>query len=158
MPKRAWQVPSKVAVRPVTRRVRTAIGAGLLLVALGAAACSPNSSLSGRSLPISVTPSNQNVHPSQCTLNSSGTQAVATGTFSPPAALPVVNGEQTGALHLQLQVMTTQSVLGHHDVGIGGTYVGVSVGQTSWRVATTVYRIPGVRATRCAVTFGAFDF
>ncbi len=149
-------MPFKVTVRPVTRRVRTAIGAGLLLVVVGTSACSQNSSSPGRSLPISVTPTSRSVHPSKCTLNSSGTQAVANGTFNPPASLPVVNGQQVGALQLQLSVVTSQSFLGHHNVAVGEAVEGVSVGQTSWHLVTTVERVAGLRPTRCVVTFGVF--
>ena len=148
-------MPFKVTVGPVTGRVRAAIAAGLLLVAVGASACSVSSS-PGRSLPISVTANNPSFHSSKCTLNSSGTQAVATGTFSPPASLPVVNGQQVGALQLQLRVMTSQSLLGHPDVGVGENYEGVSVGQTSWHIETSVERLPGLCPTRCVVTFGVF--
>jgi len=149
-------VPFKVTVRPVTGRVRAAIGVGLLLVAVGTSACSLNSSSPGRSLPISVSPSIPIVHPSKCTLNSSGTQAVATGTFSPPASLPVVDGQQVGALQLHLSVLTSQSLHGFHNVGVGETYVGVSVGQTSWHLVTTVERFAGLRPSHCVLTFGDF--
>lgn len=153
---RASPEPFKVTVRSITGRVRAAIGAGLLLVAVGTSACSLNSSSPGRSLPISLTPSIPIVHPSNCTLNSSGTQAVATGTFSPPASLPVVDGQQVGALQLQLRVVTSQSFLGHRNVGVGESSEGVSVGQTSWHLVTPVERAHGLRATRCEVTFGDF--
>lgn len=150
-------MPFKVTVRPVTGRVRAAIGAGLLLVAVGTSACSLNSSSPGRSLPISVTANNPGVHPSKCTLNSSGTQAVATGTFNPPASLRVnADGQQEGALLVQLRVVTSQTFLGAHDVGVGETQAGVSVGQTSWHLVTTVERVHGLRPTRCVVTFGVF--
>lgn len=157
-----WHAPKGLAgaikvKRPITGRVRAAIGAGLLLVAIGTSACSLASSSPGRSLPISVTPTSRNVHPSKCTLSSSGTQVVATGAFNPPASLPVnASGQQEGALQLQLRVVTLQSLLGHHDVGVGGTYEGVSVGQTSWHLATSVERVRGLRPTRCVVTYQVF--
>lgn len=144
-----------MTVRPITGRVRATIGAGLLLVAVGTAACSVSSS-SGRSLLISVTSSTRSIHPTKCTLNASGTQAVATGTFNPSASLPVVDGHQVGALQLQLRVITSQTFLGHHDVGVGENYEGVSVGQTSWHVMTMVERVADLRPTRCVVTFGVF--
>jgi hypothetical protein len=153
-------VPFKVTVRPVTGRIRAAIGAGLLLVAVGASACSPNSSSPGRSLSISVNSTSRSVHPSTCTLNASGTQAVATGSFSPSASLPIVDGQQVGALQLQLTVVSSKSLrVGHmvvHNPGLGETVAGVSVGQTSWHLATSVERLPGVRPTRCEVTYGVF--
>jgi hypothetical protein len=125
-------------------------------VALGASACSQNSSSPGRSLPVSVTSTSRNVHPSRCTLNASGTQAVATGAFNPPASLPVVNGQQVGALQLQLRVVTSQSLFGHPNVAVGETYEGVSVGQTTWHLVTPVERVHGLRPTRCMVTYGVF--
>jgi hypothetical protein len=133
------------------------IGAGLLLGAAGASACSVISSASARSLPISVTPISRSLHPSTCTLNSSGTRIVATGTFNPPAVIPVnAFGQPEGALQLQLRVVTSQSLHGIHDVGVGGTYEGVSVGQTSWHLVTTVQRVPGLRPSRCLVTYQVF--
>jgi len=158
MPRRASPLPFKVRVRPVTGRFRAAVGAGLLMVVVGASACSLNSSSPGRSLPISVTSTSRSVHPSKCTLNASGTQAAATGRFSPSASLPVVGGQQVGALQLQLRVVSSKSLrVGHvvvHNPGLGETVAGVSVGQTSWHLATTVERLPGVRPTRCEVTYG----
>lgn len=149
-------MPFKVT-RPLTGRVRAAIGAGLVLVAVGTSACSLASSSPGRSLPISVTPTNRNVHPSKCTISSSGTQVVATGAFKPPASLPLnAAGQQEGALQLQLRVVTSQSLLGHHDVAVGGAYEGVAVGQTSWHLVTSVERVRGLRPTRCVVTFQVF--
>ena len=153
-----WHAPKglagafKVTVRPVAGRFWAAIGAGLVLLAVGTSACSANSSSPGRSLPISVTANDPSFHPSKCMLNASGTQAVATGTFSPPASLPFnVDGQQEGALSVQLRVMTSQSFLGHHDVGVGETQSGVSVGQTSWHLVATVEGLPGLRPTRCVV-------
>jgi hypothetical protein len=160
MPRRAWPFPFKVRVGPITGRSRAAVSAGLLLVVVGASACSLNSSSPGRSLPISVTSTSRSVHPSRCTLNASGTQAVATGRFSPSASLPIVDGQQVGALQLQLTVVSSKSLrVGHMVVrnpGLGETVAGVSVGQTSWHLATSVERLPGVLPTRCEVTYGVF--
>lgn len=61
-----------------------------------------------------------------------------------------------GALQLQLRVVTSQSFLGAHDVAVGETNAGVSVGQTSGHLVTTVERLPGLRPTRCVVTFQVF--
>jgi hypothetical protein len=138
----------------VIARIRAAVGAGLLLVAVGTSACSQNSSSPGRSLAISVTSTSRSVHPSKCTLNASGTQAIATGVFNPPAALPVVNGQEVGALQLQLRVVTSGTFLGHHDLPTGEAVEGVSVGQTSWHLVTTLERLPGLRPARCEVIFG----
>ena len=153
-------MPFGVTVRSVTGRLRAAVGAVLLLVVFGASACSPNSSSPGRSLPISVTSTSRGVHATSCTLNASGTQAIATGRFRPSASLPVVGGQQVGALQLQLRIVSSKSLrVGHvvvHNPGLGETVAGVSVGQTSWHLATTVERLPGVRPTRCEVTYGVF--
>jgi hypothetical protein len=161
MPKWAWLVPSKFIVRPVLGRVRAAIAAGLLLAALGSSSCSLNSSSAGRSLPVSVTGNNPNVHSSNCTLSSSGTQAVATGTFDPQASLPInAEGEQQGSLELQLSVVSSKSFrMGHvfiNNPGLGENYEGVSVGQTSWHIETAVKGLPGFRPTRCVVTYEIF--
>ena len=160
MPRRASPLLFKVRVRSVIGRFRAAVGAGLLLVVLGASACSLNSTSPGRSLPISVTSTSRSVHPTKCTLNASGTQAVATGRFSPSASLPVVDGQQVGALQLQLRVVSSKSLrVGHevvHNPGLGESVAGVSVGQTSWHLATTVERLPGVSPTRCEVVYGVF--
>jgi len=149
-----------VTVRSVTGRLRAAVRAGLLLVAVGVSACSLNSSSPGRSLPISVTSTSRGIHVTDCTLNASATKAVATGRFSPSASLPVVDGQQVGALQLQLRVVSSKSLrVGHevvHDPGLGESVAGVSVGQTTWHLATTVEQLPGVRPTRCEVTYGAF--
>ena len=153
-PERAW--PSPRRVRFLAGRFRAAAGAGLLLVAVGTSACSQNSSSPGRRLPISVSSTSGSFHPSKCTLNASGTQAVATGAFDPPASLPVVNGRQVGALQLQLRVVTSQSLFGHPNVALGETYEGVSVGQSTWHLGTSVERVHGLRPTRCLVTYGVF--
>ena len=106
---------------------------------------------------MSVTDNNPNVHSSKCTLNSSGTQALATGRFRPSAFLPVnAKGQQEGRLQLQLEVTTSQSFLGHKDVGVGENYEGVSVGETSWRIETAVERFHDLRPTRCVVSYEIF--
>jgi hypothetical protein len=160
MPRRASPLPFKVRVRPITGRFRAAVGAGFLVVILGASACSLNSSSPGKTLPISVTSTSKIVHPSKCTLNASGTQAVATGTFNPSASLPFVDGQQVGALQLQLRVVSSRSLrVGHvvvHNPGLGESVSGVSVGQTAWHLATSVERLPGVSPTRCEVDYGVF--
>jgi hypothetical protein len=146
-----WVHDVRVTVRPVTERVRTTIGAGLLLVAVGASACSVSSSL-GRNLPIAVDPIDTIVHPTKCTLSSSGNQATATGRFDPPASVPVdANGHQVGSLELQLHVLTSQTRLGVHDVGVGETSAGISVGQTTWHLVAPIEGLPGLRPTHCSV-------
>jgi hypothetical protein len=162
MPKRARLVQTKFIVRPFLGRVRVAIAGGLLLAALGTSSCSLDSSSPGRSLPVSVTGNNPNVHSSKCTLDSSGIQAVATGTFNPQASLPVnAEGEQEGSLRLQLSVVGSKSFrMGHvviKNPGLGENYEGVSVGQTSWHIKTTVERLHGFRAARCVVTYEIFE-
>ena len=136
------------------------VGAALLLVVLGASACSLNSSSPGRNLPISVTSVTRSVHPTNCTLNASGTQAIASGSFSPSASLPVVGGQQVGALQLQLLVVSSKSLrVGHmlvRNPQVGEAVAGVSVGQTTWRLVTPIERLPGLRPTRCEVTYGDF--
>jgi hypothetical protein len=159
MPRRALPLELKVRVCSVAGGFRATVGAGVLLVAVGAAACSPNTS-SGRSLPISVSSDSRSLHPSNCTVNASGTQAVASGSFSPSASLPVVDGQQMGALQLQLRVSGSKTFrvgsIVVHNPGLGETVAGVTVGQSSWRLATTLERLPGVRPTRCEVTYGVF--
>jgi len=123
-----------------------------------ASACSLHSSSPGRNLPISVTSSTRSVHPTNCTLNASGTRAIATGRFSPSASLPVVGGQQVGALQLQLSVVSSKSLrIGHvvvHNPMVGEAVSGVSVGQTTWRLVAPIERGLGFRPTRCAVTYG----
>jgi hypothetical protein len=103
-------------------------------VAVGASACSVSPSL-GRNLPIAVDPIDTIVHPTKCTLSSSGNQATATGSFDPPAWVPVdANGHQVGSLELQLHVLTSQTRFGVHDVGVGETLASTpskSVGPTN---------------------------
>lgn len=136
------------------------VGAALLPVLLGASACSLNSSSPGRDLPISVTSATRSVHPTKCTLNASGTQAIASGSFSPSASLPVVGGQQVGALQLQLLVVSSKSLrVGHllvRNPQVGEAVAGVSVGQTTWRLMTPIERLPGLRPTRCEVNYGVF--
>jgi hypothetical protein len=108
-----------------------------------------------------VTGNNPNVHSSKCTLNASGTQAVATGTFNPQASLPVnAEGEQQGALQLQLSVVSSKSFrMGHvviKNPGLGQNYEGVSVGQTSWHIQTAVEQLHGFQPTRCVVAYEIF--
>lgn len=150
----------EVGVRHVAGRFRTVAGAGFLLVSVGASACSLNASSPGTRLPISVISGSQSLHPTTCTLNASGTQAIASGRFSPSASLPIVGGQQVGALQLQLRVVSSKSFrVGHllvHNPQVGEAVAGVSVGQTTWHIATTVERLPGVPPTRCQVTYGAF--
>ena len=160
MPTRASSPPHRQVGRPGTGRFRVTIGASLLLVAVGASACSASSSSPGRALSITVISTNQSLHPSKCTLNASGTQAIASGRFSPSASLPVVGGQQVGALQLQLRVVSSKSFrVGHllvHNPQVGEAVAGVSVGQTTWHLATTVERLPGAPPTRCEVTYGVF--
>ena len=111
MPWRAMPLPFELGGRPVTGRIRAAVSAALLLVVMGASACSLQPSSPGRSLPISVTSSPRSVQPTKCTLNLSGTQAIATGKcLSLLAPLPVVAGQQVGALHLQLSVISSKNL------------------------------------------------
>jgi hypothetical protein len=158
MPRRASPLPFTARGNYVTRRCRSAAGAALLLVGVGATACSLDSSSPGRNLPISITSSDSGLHPTKCTLNASGTQAIATGRFSPSASLPVVGGQQVGALQLQLDVVSSKSLrIGHlvvHNSMVGEAVAGVSVGQTTWRLVTPIERLPGVRPTRCEVNYG----
>jgi hypothetical protein len=160
MPRWARPLSSKVRVDLLFGRFRAAVSAALLLVAVGASACSVHSSSPGRSLPISTTSSSAGIHPTNCTLNASGTQAVAVGKFSPSASLPVVGGQQVGALQLQLRVVTSQSLrVGHvvvHNPEVGEAVAGVSVGQTTWHLSTPIEQVNGLRPTRCVVTYGVF--
>lgn len=161
MPRRDLSPPIRVIVRRDAGRFRVAAGAALLLVAMGAAACSVNSSSPGRSLSITAISTSSSLHFSKCTLNASGTPAIASGKFSPSASLPIVDGQQVGALQLQLRVVSSKSFrVGHllvHNPGVGEAVAGVSVGQTTWHIATTVERLPGAPPTRCEVTYGVLD-
>ncbi len=140
-------------VRLVTGRLRAALAAGLLLLVVGTSACSPFSSSSpGTSLPISVSPDSPGVHASSCTLNASGTQATATGTFNPPASLPVdADGQILQAQELQVRVLSSQTRFGFHDIAVGESDSGISVGQTSWHLVTTVQQGLGLRPSHCVV-------
>ncbi|HEX4127586.1 MAG TPA: hypothetical protein VHX67_08425 [Acidimicrobiales bacterium] len=99
----------------------------------------------------------QLVHSSICTLSADGTRVMAKGAFSPPATLPIdAEGQQVGAMQLQLTVVASGRVFGKRSlkVPVGETLEGVSVGQTSWHLATTVERIPGLSSPhRCLVSF-----
>ena len=53
--------------------------------------------LNRKAFPISVTSTSRSVQPGTCVLNASGTEAIASGRFSPSASLPVVDGQQVGA-------------------------------------------------------------
>jgi hypothetical protein len=149
----------EAAVLPVKKRFPAMMGAGLLVLALSCSACSLASSPSGKSLPISVDPgSTAGVHASQCTLSSSGTRVIAYGTFNPAAKLPYdAQGQQVGANELQLRLVSSKKlqvgnmVVRHAEVG--ATVAGVSVGQTSWRLATNVQPLDGFGPVRCVVTF-----
>jgi hypothetical protein len=138
------------------------MGVGLLLVAVSISACSLVSSSPGKSLPISVGPgSSKSVHPSQCTLSSSGTQVVASGTFKPPPTIPFdTEGQQVGAQELQLNVVSSKNLrVGQvvvHNPGLGEIGAGVSVGQTSLHLVTSLQRLPGLSPTRCEVTLQYF--
>jgi hypothetical protein len=158
MPWRALPLPSEKGVRPVPGRLRAAVGTALLVVVVGASACSLNASSPGRNLPISVTSSPRSVQPTKCTLNASGTQAIATGRFNRSASLPVVAGQQVGALQLQLSVVSSKNLrVGHllvRNPMVGEAVSGVSVGQTTWRLVTPIERLPGLRPTRCEVNYG----
>lgn len=139
-------------------RIQATIAAGLLLVALGLSACS---SSSGTRLPISVGASSGSVHPSSCTLSSSGTEVIAIGTFKPAPALPIdPQGQQIGANELLLRVNSSGNVrVGHlvvHNPAVGQANSGVSVGQDSWRLVTNVQSFSGLRPTRCIVTLQYF--
>jgi hypothetical protein len=157
---RALRGRHKEAVLQANSRIRAIIGAGLLVVALSLSACSLASS-SGTRLPISVGASSGSVHPSSCTLSSSGTEVTAFGTFKPLPALPIdPQGQQVGANELLLRVDSSGKIrVGHfvvHNPALGQTNAGVSVGQASWRLATNVESLPGLRPTRCVVTLQYF--
>lgn len=156
MPRRAQSSPLQASRRRVAGRFPAAIGAGLLLVAVATSACSPSASSPGRSLPTSVSASIGHLRSTRCTLNASGTQVVATGRISPPAALPVVGGQQVGALQLQVSVLTSKTVFGHHHVEVGDNDEGVSVGQTTWHLVAPIEQVDDLKPTRCVVTYGDF--
>jgi hypothetical protein len=86
---------------------------------------------------------------------------VAKGAFRPEAALPKNSqGQQVGAMQLQVTVVASGAVLGKrsHNVFVAETSEGVSVGQTSWRLATTVQRVPGISSPHsCQVRFLTLD-
>lgn len=149
-----------MGVRPGNSRFRAAIAGGLLFAALGTSACTANSSAQGRDLPVAVASTIKGVQPTSCTLNEAGNQVVATGTFNPSASLPVVDGQQAGALQLHLSVFSAKSIrFGHvviRDPVLGGSYEGVAVGQTSWRISTKVQPSHDVGHFRCALTYGVF--
>jgi hypothetical protein len=105
---------------------------------------------------MSVTSSIGQLHSATCTLNASGTQVVARGTFSPAAALPVVGGQQVGALQLQLSVETSRTLFGHHHLEVGDSDEGVSVGQTTWHLAAPIEHVDNLKPTRCVVSYGVF--
>ena len=157
-----WAMPQWSRGRPETAvlqsnaRIRAIIGAGLQLVALSLSACSPGSS-AGTSLPISVGTRSGSVHPSSCTLNSSGTRAVAAGTFKPLPTLPIdPQGQQVGLNELLLRVDSLGTVrvgrLVVHNPAVGQADAGVSIGQDSWRLVTNVESMTGVKPNRCVVT------
>ena len=146
----------ETAVLQSNARIRAIIGAGLQLVALSLSACSPGSS-AGTSLPISVGTRSGSVHPSSCTLNSSGTRAVAAGTFKPLPTLPIdPQGQQVGLNELLLRVDSLGTVrvgrLVVHNPAVGQADAGVSIGQDSWRLVTNVESMTGVKPNRCVVT------
>jgi hypothetical protein len=128
----------------------------LILVALCSSACSVFSTSPGRTLPVSLVGGSQLVY-SSCTLSADGTRVTAKGAFSPPATLPINSqGQQVGAMQLQLTVVAAGRVFGKRSlkVPVGETLEGVSVGQTSWHLATTVEQIPGLSSPRrCLVSF-----
>jgi hypothetical protein len=126
--------------------------AASLLVTLGTAACSQ--APLGTTLPITVQTGGQGLHASKCTLNSSGTQATATGTFSPPYALPIDAFGQQESRNLQLAVMTPHKGVNGSDMSDGGSEAGISVGETSWRLVATVDG--AFRPTRCIVDLVPF--
>jgi hypothetical protein len=137
--------------------MRAIVGVGLLPVALSLSACSLVSSSLGTSLPISVGASSAIVHPNRCTLSPSGAQVVASGTFKPLPTLPIDSqGQQFGANELLLRVDSSGTLrvdhLVVHNLELGYTNSGVSVGQASWRLFTSVQRFAGLSPTHCVVT------
>lgn len=149
-----------VGVRPASTRFRAAIAGGLLLAALGTSACTTNSSSRERELPVAVASTIKGVQPVSCTLNEADNRVVATGSFKPSASLPVIDGQQVGALQLHLSVFSSQSIrFGYvviHNPVLGGSYEGVSVGQNSWHISTTVQPSRHMDHVHCAVTYGVF--
>lgn len=147
------RVNVQVADRQVVQRLKVAAGAGLLLVALGASACSSAPPSLGRSLPISVEPNGSGLQASQCILDSSGTRVFANGTFSRRYSLPTDMYGQPQTRILQLEVLTSQThtPVGVHDIGVGNTSSGISVGQKSWHLEATVEHLSGLRPTHCVV-------
>jgi hypothetical protein len=147
-------------VRPASSRLRAAIAGGLLVAALATSACTTNSSSQERELPVAVASTIKGVQPASCTLNEADNRVVATGRFKPSASLPVIDGQQLGALQLHLSVFSSRSIrFGHvviHNPVLGGSYEGVSVGQTSWHISTTVQPSRDMDHVHCAVTYGVF--
>lgn len=128
-------------------RNRAAIALGLLLFLGVSSACSLISS--GKDLPISIGGGSEGgVRPSACKLNASGTQAVATGTFNPPASPPnnVYGKPIQGQMVLSLEVV---DVNGNTLGSIGGS---VSDGQSSWQLTAEVRA--GSDPTGCVVSLG----
>jgi hypothetical protein len=160
MPGRPWTLRRSVEVRPATSRFRAAIAGGLLFAALGTSACTANSSSEARDLPVAVASTIKGIQPASCMLNEAGNQVVATGRFNPSASLPVVDGQQVGALQIHLSVFSSKSIrFGNvviHNPVLGGSYEGVSVGQTSWRISTTVQPSHDMGHVRCALSYGVF--
>jgi hypothetical protein len=154
---RTWR---RAGIRPASRRFRAVIAGGLLLAALGASACTAHSSPQTKDLPVAVASTIKGVRPISCTLNEAGSRVLATGKFEPSASLPVVAGQQVGALQLHLSVFSSKSIrFGHiviHNPVLGGSYEGVSVGQTSWHISTTVRQSHDTGQIHCALTYGVF--
>jgi hypothetical protein len=153
-------LPRAAGVRPASSRLRAAIAGGLLVAALATSACTTNSSSQERELPVAVASTIKGVQPASCTFNEADDRVVATGRFKPSASLPVIDGQQLGALQLHLSVFSSRSIrFGHvviHNPVLGGSYEGVSVGQTSWHISTTVQPSRDMDHVHCAVTYGVF--
>ena len=159
MPRRASPLRIGVRLRPLTGKRRAAVGAGLLLVVLGASACSPSLSSTGRPFRSRSRPRAEASSPARvCSMRRVRRPSPADDS-APRRRCRWSTGSRS-ALQLQLRVVSSKSLhVGHLIVrspGLGENIAGVSVGQTSWHLATTVEQLPGVRPTRCEVTYGAF--
>ena len=144
-----------------TRQLPVLLVALLLSAVLGLSGCSRVSSSHESSLPISAASDSGSVHPTRCTLSSSGNSVEASGTFRPaPTLLRDQQGHQLGANELQLDVVGKGNVhVGHLVVRsptIAHAVAGVSVGQTSWRLGTHLMAWTNARPSRCLVTLLAF--
>ena len=134
-------------VGAVTKCVLTVLATSLAVASCSSAPTGTELAISGQGdVPINLT---------SCTLNSSGTQAVATGTFPHPLKYPsqaTPSSTTPGLAPFQLSLMIENS----NAKVFGVKHLPMHLGATSWTITASVK--PGSKPTECVVSIQSTSY